>query len=591
MEKIWEYPNELDSQKIDELKKSTGLPETVIRLLTVRNLTNKEDIESFLYPERAHYHGPFLLKDMDRAVDRITEALINREKIQIWGDYDVDGITSTGLLCLFFVKWLGIKADYVIPNREFDGYGLSKSGVKEAHENGISLIITVDCGITSVNEVEYAKTLGVDIIITDHHEPDKELPDASAIIDPKRSDCSYPFKHLAGVGVAFKLIQGILMRNEMPSNIISEFIDIVTIGTAADIVPLTGENRKIVSEGLKYLENCKNIGISSLLKKLNFYRKSIKVGNILFGLAPRLNAVGRMGDANRAVRLLLSNDPAEAETIVEELEFENKRRREFDTETLKEAIRIVEDRDNFDPDYDKAIVVSKENWHVGVIGIVASRLVEKYYRPSVVISITNGTGKGSCRSIPGVNIYDVLTECYKLNLLEKENFGGHNYAAGFEIDSKKIPDFKAKFNEIISTTIPKKDFEQVLKIDLKIDFADINDELIEKLKMFEPFGPANEQPVFATENVEIAGEPRIVGNRSDFNNQRSKTRENHLKMKIRQGNKVFDTIGFNMADKYDMVNDLRSGLKIAYYIEENTWNNKSYIQLKLQDISTYTLSY
>lgn len=586
MEKIWEYPNELDSQKIEELKNSTGLPETVVKLLAVRNLTNKEDIESFLYPERAHYHGPFLLKDMDRAVDRITEALINREKIQIWGDYDVDGITSTGLLCLFFVKWLGIKADYVIPNREFDGYGLSKAGVKEAHEKGISLIITVDCGITSVNEVEYAKTLGIDIIITDHHEPDKELPEASAIIDPKRPDCSYPFKHLAGVGVAFKLIQGILMRNEMPSNIISEFIDIVTIGTAADIVPLTGENRKIVSEGLKYLENCKNIGISSLLKKLNFYRKSIKVGNILFGLAPRLNAVGRMGDANRAVRLLLSNDPEEAETIVEELEFENKRRREFDTETLKEAIKIVEDRENFDPDYDKAIVVSKENWHVGVIGIVASRLVEKYYRPSVVISITNGTGKGSCRSIPGVNIYDVLTECYKLNLLEKENFGGHNYAAGFEIDSKKIPAFKAKFNEIITTTIPKKDFEQVLKIDLKIDFADINEELLEKLKMFEPFGPANEQPVFATEYVEIAGEARIVGNRSDFNNQRTKTRENHLKMKIRQGNKVFDTIGFNMADKYDMVNDLRTGLKIAYYIEENTWNNKSYIQLKLQDISS-----
>jgi single-stranded-DNA-specific exonuclease len=586
LEKIWEYPNELDSQKIEELKNSTGLPETVVRLLAVRNLTNEEDIEFFLYPERASYHGPFLLKDMDRAVDRITEALINREKIQIWGDYDVDGITSTGLLCMFFVKWLGIKADYVIPNREFDGYGLSKAGVREAHENGISLIITVDCGITSVIEVEYAKSLGIDIIITDHHEPDKELPDASAIIDPKRPDCSYPFKHLAGVGVAFKLIQGILMKNEMPSNIISEFIDIVTIGTAADIVPLTGENRKIVSEGLKYLENCKNIGISSLLKKLNFYRKSVKVSNILFGLAPRLNAVGRMGDANRAVRLLLSNDPAEAETIVEELEFENKRRREFDTETLKEAIKIVEDGENFDPDYDKAIVVSKENWHVGVIGIVASRLVEKYYRPSVVISITNGTGKGSCRSIPGVNIYDVLTECYKLNLLEKENFGGHNYAAGFEIESSKIPAFKAKFNEIISTTIPKKDFEQVLKIDLKIDFADINDELIDKLKMFEPFGPANEQPVFATENVEIAGEPRIVGNRSDFNNQRSKTRENHLKMKIRQGNKVFDTIGFNMADKFDMVNDLRTGLKIAYYIEENTWNNKSYIQLKLQDIST-----
>jgi single-stranded-DNA-specific exonuclease len=586
LEKRWEYPDELDSRIIEELKIETGLPETVVKLLAVRNLTTKEEIEFFLYPERAQYHEPFLMKDMDRAVERITEALISREKIQIWGDYDVDGITSTGLLYLFFIKWLGIKSEYVIPNREFDGYGLSKSGIREAHERGITLIITVDCGITSVNEVEFAKTLGVDIIITDHHEPDKELPDASAIIDPKREDCGYPFKHLAGVGVAFKLIQGILIRNEMPASIISEFIDIVTIGTAADIVPLTGENRKIVSEGLKYLENCKNVGISELLKKLNFYRKTIKVGNILFGIAPRLNAVGRMGDANRAVRLLLSNDPVEAESIVEELEFENRRRREFDTETLKEAIKIVEDKELFDPQKDKAIVVSNENWHVGVIGIVASRLVEKYYKPSVVISVNNGTGKGSCRSIPGVNIYDVLTECYKLNLLEKENFGGHNYAAGFEIDSKNIPKFKEKFNEIISNTIPKKDFEQLLKIDMKISFDEIDQSLIKYLRMFEPFGPANEQPVFVTENVEPAGEVRIVGNRSDSGSWRYKSRENHLKLKLKHGNRIFDAIGFNLADKYDLVTDPKSGFRIAYYIEENAWNGKSYIQLKLQDITT-----
>ncbi|MBU4485773.1 MAG: single-stranded-DNA-specific exonuclease RecJ [Candidatus Delongbacteria bacterium] len=586
MEKKWEYPNELDSRIIEELKIQTELPEAIVRLLVVRNLTTKEEIELFLYPERAKYHEPFLLKDMDKAVERIIEALVSREKIEIWGDYDVDGITSTGMLYLFFIKWLGLKVDYVIPNRESDGYGLSKSGIKEAYENGITLIITVDCGITSVNEVEFAKSLGVDIIITDHHEPDKELPAAYAIIDPKRTDCTYPFKHLAGVGVAFKLIQGILTKNEMPMKIISEFLDIATIGTAADIVPLIGENRKIVSDGLKYLENCKNIGISALLKKLNFFQKKIKVSNILFGLAPRLNAVGRMGDANRAVKLLLSNDPIEADQIVEELEFENRRRREFDTDTLIEAIKIVEDKDHFDPSKDKAIIVANENWHVGVIGIVASRLVEKYYRPSVVISVNNGIGKGSCRSIPGVNIYDVLTECYKLNLLEQENFGGHDYAAGFEIDSKNIPAFKNKFNEIISTTIPNKDFEQVLKIDLKIDFEDINSDLMEKLKMFEPYGTANEQPIFATENVEIIGEIRIVGNKSGTGNKRYKTKDNHLKMKIRQGNIVFDAIGFNIADKFDLVSEMRSLLKIAYFIEENTWNNNSYIQLKLQDITT-----
>jgi len=585
VEKKWEYPNELDSRLIENLKNQTGLPETVIRLLAARNVVTKEEIELFLYPEKASYHEPFLLKDMDKAVSRITEALVNREKIEIWGDYDVDGITSTAMLYLFFLKWLGLKVEYVIPNRESDGYGLSNAGIKTAYENGITLIITVDCGITSVNEVEYAKSLGVDVIITDHHEPDKELPGAFAIVDPKRTDCTYPYKHLAGVGVAFKLIQGVLIKNDMPPKIISEFIDIATIGTAADIVPLIGENRKIVSEGLRHLENCKNVGISALLKKLNFYQKKIKVSNILFGLAPRLNAVGRMGDANRAVKLLLSNDPVEAAQIVEELETENKRRREFDTDTLAEAIRIIEDQDHFDPVHDKAIVVSNENWHVGVIGIVASRLVEKYYRPSVVISINNGVGKGSCRSIPGVNIYDVLTECYKLNLLEQENFGGHDYAAGFEIDSRNIPAFKAKFNEIIKTNIPVKDFDQLLKIDLNINFEDINSELIEKLNMFEPFGTSNEQPIFASDNIEIWGEIKIVGNKSDGYYKKQKVKENHLKLKLKQNDRIFEAIGFNMADKYDKISEIRSNLKIAYYIEENVWNGNSYIQLKLQDIT------
>jgi len=585
VEKKWEYPNELDSRLIEDLRNQTGLPETVVRLLATRNVATKEEIELFLYPERASFHEPFLLKDMDKAVSRVTEALVNREKIEIWGDYDVDGITSTAMLYLFFLKWLGLKVEYVIPNRESDGYGLSKAGIKTAYENGITLIITVDCGITSVNEVEYAKSLGVDVIITDHHEPDKELPDAYAIVDPKRTDCTYPYKHLAGVGVAFKLIQGVLIKNDMPLKIISEFIDIATIGTAADIVPLIGENRKIVSEGLKHLENCKNVGISALLKKLNFFQKKIKVSNILFGIAPRLNAVGRMGDANRAVKLLLSNDPVEAAQIVEELETENKRRREFDTDTLAEAIKIIEDQDHYDPVKDKAIVVSNDNWHVGVIGIVASRLVEKYYRPSVVISINNGVGKGSCRSIPGVNIYDVLTECYKLNLLEQENFGGHDYAAGFEIDSKNIPAFKSKFNEIIKTNIPLKDFDQLLKIDLKIDFEDINSELIEKLNMFEPFGTSNEQPVFASDNIEVSGEIKIVGNKSDGYYKKQKVKENHLKMKLKQNDKIFEAIGFNMADKYDLINETRTNFKIAYYIEENVWNGSSYIQLKLQDIT------
>ena len=584
MEKRWEFKDDPEPYIIDELLSQTGLPLAILKLLVSRGYTNQEDIETFLHPENVEYHDPFLMKDMDKAVERVIEALVNRENILIWGDYDVDGITSTSILYLFFLRRLGLKVDYAIPNRESEGYGLSNGGILQASKDGVDLIITVDCGITSVQEVEYAKTLGIDIIITDHHEPDNELPKAHAIIDPKRNDCGYPYKHLAGVGVAFKLIQGILANNDMPEKISEKFINITAIGTAADIVPMTGENRKIVYEGLKTLGNCPNIGLTSLLKKLNFYGNKVKVNHILFGLAPRINAVGRMGDAGRAVNLLITNDTYEASEIVADLEMENKRRREYDAETLSEAINILEKVDGFDPKIDKAIVVANENWHVGVIGIVASRLVEKYYRPSVVISVNDGIGKGSCRSISGINIYEVLTECYELNLLEQENFGGHNYAAGFEIDSKNIPEFKKKFNEIISRTTPDKDFKPFLKIDLNINFNDIDQDMMENLYLFEPFGPYNEQPVFSTENVDLVGEVRIVGSKVDENNQKMKSKGNHLRMKLRQNGIVFDAIGFNLADKYDLVNDLRSNLKFAYLIEENNWNGSSYIQLKIKDI-------
>jgi single-stranded-DNA-specific exonuclease len=584
VEKRWEFKDDPEPNIIDELISQTGFSLPILKLLVSRGYTKPEDIETFLHPENVEYHDPFLMKDMDKAVERITDALVDRENILIWGDYDVDGITSTSILYLFFLRRLGLKVDYAIPNRESEGYGLSKEGILQASKDGVDLIITVDCGITSVQEVAYAKTLGIDVIITDHHEPDNELPDAYAIIDPKRTDCNYPYKHLAGVGVAFKLIQGILASNDMPQKISDKFINITAIGTAADIVPMTGENRKIVYEGLETLGNCPNIGLSTLLKKLNFYGNKVKVNHILFGLAPRINAVGRMGDAGRAVNLLITNDTHDANDIVEELERENKRRREHDAETLSEAINILEGVDNFNPKTDKAIVVACENWHVGVIGIVASRLVEKYYRPSVVISINDGIGKGSCRSISGINIYEVLRECYELNLLEQENFGGHNYAAGFEIDSAKIPEFKKKFNEIISRTTPDKDFKPFLKIDLKIDFNDIDQEMMDNLYLFEPFGPYNDQPVFATENVDIVGDVRIVGSKVDENNRKMKAKGNHLRMKLRQNGIVFDAFGFNLANKFDLVNDLRSNLKFAYLIEENNWNGSSYIQLKIKDI-------
>ena len=553
-------------EKSNEIEAIDNLPKIIAKLLKIRNYNNKDEISKFLNPINEDFHDPFLMKDMDKAVERVIEALVNKEKILIWGDYDVDGITATSLLYLF-LQYLGGVVTYLIPDRESDGYGLSINGINSAKKDNVGLIITVDCGITSIEPTKYASENNIDIVISDHHEPAEELPVAYAIIDPKRNNCQYPFKHLAGVGVAFKLLQGILLKSEMDVSEANEYLDLVAIGTAADIVPMIGENRKIVVNGLINLNQSSNIGINALLQKLNLKDKKLKVSNIVFGMAPRINAVGRMGDAKRAVKLLTTNNPKIADELVHVLEIENNRRKEYDTHTLNEAISINETKNNYNPDLDNAIVIANEEWHVGVIGIVASRLVERYHRPSVVISIDDGVGKGSCRSISGINIYEILKNCSDL----LKQFGGHEYAAGLEIEQKNIAEFRKRFNKAVTENIPKEGFNPKLIIDTKIDFRDINSNLMEYLYQFEPFGPENKQPIFVTENVEVVGPIRIVG-------------ANHIRVNVKQGDFVFDAIGFNLADKVELVENNRFAVNIAYLIEENTWNDRTYIQLKLKDI-------
>ena len=553
-------------EKSNEIEAIDNLPKIIAKLLKIRNYNNKDEISKFLNPINEDFHDPFLMKDMDKAVERVIEALVNKEKILIWGDYDVDGITATSLLYLF-LQYLGGVVTYLIPDRESDGYGLSINGINSAKKDNVGLIITVDCGITSIEPTKYASENNIDIVISDHHEPAEELPVAYAIIDPKRNNCQYPFKHLAGVGVAFKLLQGILLKSEMDVSEANEYLDLVAIGTAADIVPMIGENRKIVVNGLINLNQSSNIGINALLQKLNLKDKKLKVSNIVFGMAPRINAVGRMGDAKRAVKLLTTNNPKIADELVHVLEIENNRRKEYDTHTLNEAISINETKNNYNPDLDNAIVIANEEWHVGVIGIVASRLVERYHRPSVVISIDDGVGKGSCRSISGINIYEILKNCSDL----LKQFGGHEYAAGLEIEQKNIAEFRKRFNKAVTENIPKEGFNPKLIIDTKIDFRDINSNLMEYLYQFEPFGPENKQPIFVTENVEVVGPIRIVG-------------ANHIRVNVKQGDFVFDAIGFNLADKVELVENNRFAINIAYLIEENTWNDRTYIQLKLKDI-------
>ncbi|MBN1970465.1 MAG: single-stranded-DNA-specific exonuclease RecJ [Candidatus Delongbacteria bacterium] len=565
MEKYWNITEREDENLIKTLALDTSLHESVIELLLQRGLRSIDDINKFLNPEHEIFYDPFLMKDMDLAVERVISAIVNKESILIWGDYDVDGITSTALMYFFFKK-LGVNVTYIIPDREIDGYGLSIEGVREAVKEGVNLIITVDCGITSVEQAIYATENDLDIIISDHHEPGPELPKVYAVIDPKRKDCKYPFKHLAGVGVAFKLIQGVLIKSGMPVTDANEFLDIVTIGTSADIVPLIGENRKIVISGLKKLTRTDKVGMKAIIKKLGLDQKAISVSNIIFGMAPRLNAAGRMGDAKRAVRLLTSSNVNAANELVEILEIENNRRKEFDAHTLRQAIKINEEQNKYNPETDKSIVVFNDEWHVGVIGIVASRLLEKYNRPSVVISVENGVGKGSCRSIPSVNIYNVLKGCSDLLI----QFGGHEYAAGLLINEDNIPAFKKRFNESVKDTLNEDSLKPFLDVDLVASFFDIDNELVDVLEKFEPFGPSNRQPVFASYHVEVVGRPRIVGT-------------NHLKLKLKQNEIVQDAIGFNLADKYDLVNS-HGYINIAYNIEKNSWNGKTYIQLKLKDI-------
>lgn len=568
MEKEWIYPTSVDTSLVDKLKNETrtNLSISILEILINRGYDTVEKIDFFLNPIDTEFNDPFLMKDMDKAVTRLIDALIDREKILIWGDYDVDGVTSTSLLYLF-IKSLGGDISYTIPDREGDGYGLSIEGVKKAHDEGIDLIITVDCGITSVEQAKLANEIGIDVIVSDHHEPGAELPSVCAVINPKRSDCKYPFKHLAGVGVAFKLVQGVLLQSEMDIEKANEYLDIVGIGTAADIVPLVEENRKIVSLGLMKLNSTKKIGLKALLKQLNLHDKEIRSNNIIFGIAPRVNAAGRMGDAKRSVELMISNDPENSISLVKELEEENDRRKQFDRFTLNEAIEISESFFNHETNVTNAIVVAKESWHVGVIGIVASRLVEKYHKPSVVISVDDGVGKGSCRSVFGINVYELLKDCSDLLI----QFGGHEYAAGLLIEADKIDEFRVKFNNAVTELLKKVAIKSTLKVDSEISLEKIDNNLVDVLSSFEPYGPENSQPIFVAKGVEVVGSVRIVG-------------INHLKLRLRQNGIIHDSIGFNLAGKVALVEENRDSLDLSFYIEKNNWNGKEYIQLRLLDV-------
>ena len=504
------------------------------------------------------------MQDMDKAIERLRRAVLSDENILIYGDYDVDGITSISFLYLI-LKELGANVFYYIPDRQLEGYGLSDKGIDKAKENDINLIITVDCGITGHDEIDRARSYGIDVIVSDHHEPTPVLPNAIAVLDPKRHDCGYPFKQLAGVGVAYKLAQGLLIRMEIDLSILEKYIELVAIGTAADIVPLVDENRIFVKNGLAKLNETENVGLMALINASNLRHREIGTGQIVFVLAPRINAVGRMGDAERAVKLLTTEDAQEAYEIAAILEQENKNRKSVDEETFHEALEQAETQ--FDPARTRSLVLHKEGWHSGVIGIVASRVVEKFYRPTVLISIEDGVGKGSARSVEGFDLYDAFKQCEDLLI----GYGGHKYAAGLTIEQKNIPAFIEKFEQIADKHLNEEDLIPKLAIEAELSLDDIDPKLVKLLKMFAPFGPHNTRPVFMSQNIQVVGTPSIVG-------------MNHLKFKIRQNSNIFDVIGFGMGDLYYRLNPGNHDLDLAYVIEENEYMGRKNIQLRAKDL-------
>lgn len=557
MNKKWECYN-LDNEKVEELVKKRHITNLLASILVNRGIIDGEKINIFLNPTRKDFYNPFLMPDMEIAVKRIVKAIENKEKIMIYGDYDADGITSITVLKKYLNE-IGLKTGEYIPNRLNEGYGLNKDAISKIYNDGYKLMITVDCGISGLEEVDYANSLGMEIIITDHHEPAEKLPEAIAVIDAKRKDNKYPFNQLAGVGVVFKLIQAISTELKLEEKEYLKYLDLVCIGTISDIVPLVDENRVIAKLGLKLIEKTKNIGLKTLLNIADL--KKIDSTAISFGVAPRINACGRMGFQEEALQLFLTEDSGEATKIAKRLVQFNQERQAKEKQIFEEVIEKIE-KDNKDK---KCIVLAEENWHHGVIGIVASKITEIYYKPSILICLEGDKGKGSGRSIPGFDLYTALTKCS--DYIEK--FGGHSMAIGITIKKENFEKLKEAIEKYAQESNIS-DIMPIINIDKEINLKNINIEEVKSLELLEPFGEANKMPLFLLRNLKIDSIRALSGGK-------------HLKLTLKQDNNIVDGIGFNMGDlsKEYLLGDK---VDVVGTIEINSFGNKENIQINLKDI-------
>ncbi|MEJ2542898.1 MAG: single-stranded-DNA-specific exonuclease RecJ [Calditrichaceae bacterium] len=559
----WIQPFKTDAKKVTTISKQLNINPTIAHILLSREFNSKIKIEKYFRSDLNDLYDPFLIPDMDVAVKRIIKALKKGEHIVIYGDYDVDGVTSVSILydSLFH---LGGKVSFFIPNRFKEGYGVSEEGIKNVINRDASLIITVDCGITAVEEVNYAHEKNIDVIVCDHHEPGEEIPDAVAVLDPKLKDSNYPFKELAGCGVAFKLLQALTSSLGFDQDYAYKYLDLVAIGTAADIVQLLDENRILVKNGLEIINKSPRPGIYALLEIAGLLNRKLTVNSIVFMLAPRLNAVGRISNAKKAVHLLTSKSMQQGKNIARILENENRARKSIDEVTFEEAKEIVE-RD-IDLESKRILVVANQDWHTGVVGIVASRLMEKYNRPAILISIENGIGKGSARSTQNFDIYEAFNNLKELLL----NFGGHRYAAGITIKEENIALLDEEINKLSIGEISQEDMTPKLRLDAEIKLDQLNASFFKGLKMLAPFGPNNMRPVFITKHLEICGKVNIVGS-------------NHIKVKFKQNGVVLDAIGYNLAKYIDYFNNEGNDINCAYVLEETKWDGQTTIQMRLKD--------
>lgn len=562
MDKKWsiESANEQDAAHLQEVLK---INPTLCRLLVQRGITTFDEAKKFFRPSLDHLHDPFLMKDMDKAVERVDTAMRNREKILIYGDYDVDGTTSVALVYSFFKEFYFF-LDYYIPDRYEEGYGISYQAIDWAKENGFSLIIALDCGIKAIDKVKYANEQNIDFIICDHHRPGEILPPAYAVLDPKRKDCPYPFKELSGCGIGFKLVQAFATKKDISFKKVYKLLDLVVVSIAADIVPMDDENRVLAHFGLKLLNKSPRPGLRSLIEVTSLTRQ-ITISDIIFIIAPRINAAGRLDDAKHSVRLLVSQEGVSAKENANVLQEKNRERKQIDADITESAFSMF---DTYPELLDrKATVLYQPDWHKGVIGIVASRLIEKYFRPTIVMTLSNGEVAGSARSVPGFDVYNAIKACSQY----LDQFGGHKYAAGLTLKEENVVPFMKMFEKVVADTIEDHMLIPQINIASELNLSDITPNFYRILKQFAPFGPTNKQPIFVSTGLQDSGYSSIVGKK-------------HLKVVARQnGSRTVKGIGFNMADSYkELIKN--NTFDLCYTLEENRYNGNVSLQMNIKDI-------